>query len=78
MFFQRMFTLVFIVFHIRQTQLPFFVATSAALILFVNDFAAIDHNNEQIYLRLLSFRNHFHAVRIVMYIKREDRVANKI
>jgi len=73
-----MFALVFIVFHIRQTQLPFFVAMSAALILFVNDFAAIDHNNEQIYLRLLSFRNHFHAVRIVMYIKREDRVANKI
>ena len=77
MFFQRMFTLVFIVFHIRQTQLPFFVATSAALILFVNDFATIDHN-EQMYLRLLSFQNHFHAVRIVMYIKREDRVANKI
>ena len=72
-----MFALVFIVFHIRQTQLPFFVATSAALILFENDFATIDHN-EQMCLRLLSFQNHFHAVRIVMYIKREDRVANKI
>ena len=72
-----MFTLVFKVFHIRQTQLPFFVATSAALILFVNDFATIDQN-EEMCLRLLSFQNHFHAVRIVMYIKREDRVANKI
>ena len=77
MFFQRMFTLVFIVFHIRRTQLHFFSATSAALILFVNDFATIDQN-EEMCLRLLSFQNHFHAVRIVMYIKREDRVANKI
>ena len=72
-----MFALVFVVFHIRQTQLLVFVATSAVLILFENDFATIDHN-EQMYLRLLSFQNHFHAVRIVMYIKREDRVANKI
>ena len=72
-----MFALVFIVFHIRRTQLPFFAATSAALILFVNDFATIDQN-EEMCLRLLSFQNHFHAVRIVMYIKREDRVANKI
>ena len=72
-----MFALVFVVFHIRQTQLPFFAATSAALILFVNDFATIDHN-EQMYLRLLLFQNPFHAVRILMYIKREDRVANKI
>ena len=37
-----------------------------------------DWSKREMRLRLLSFQNHFHAVRIVMYIKREDRVANKI